>query len=77
MTTLIDLIKELRANGVTEYKGILNGEEVFLKLLAANPEQIEVPKQKLKSKREPVGGDGLTRDQQLSLYGQVHTEDFT
>ncbi len=78
--TLIDLVKELRSNGVLEYKGKLNGEEVFLRLMSPNGAQLEVgspPTKEQIRKRQQRGEDGLTRDEQVALYGVAHSEDFS
>ena len=77
MTTLSELIKELRANGVLEYKGKLNGEEVFLRLLAANTDVPAAEPKRGKTKPAPKGSDGMTQAEQIALYGQAFTEDFS
>ncbi len=72
--TLIELVKELRANGVVEYKGRFEGEEVFLKMLVANSDAPTGDKNK--PIREPRGATGMTKAQQIELYGQFFPEDF-
>ncbi len=72
--TLIELVKELRANGVVEYKGRFEGEEVFLKMLVANSDVSKSTGPAAKAKR---GSTGMTKAEQFELYGQVFPEDFT
>lgn len=73
--TLANLIDLLRAKGVTEYEGLVDGlRHIRLKLgpLPASVEDVkqvvDIPRDVKKSR---VGADGYTAAEQLEVYGRI------
>jgi len=71
-----EAVEFMRANGITHLK-LENGIEITLSDL---PERMSVSERKDGSTSEPaldkMGKRGMTRQQQLDLYGQVFEADF-
>lgn len=72
---LLTLIDFLRRQGVLQYKGALDGALVELTLLPEKPAKpIKEPKRSKNDLFEPSikkGADGLTAEEQETLYGRV------
>lgn len=72
LATLIDL---LRAKGVTEYEGVVDGLRLVRLKLGPLPASVEDVKQVVDIprdvKKSRVGADGYTAAEQLEVYGRV------
>lgn len=73
--TLANLIDLLRAKGVTEYEGVVDGLRLVRLKLGPLPASVEEVKQVVDIpqdvKKSRVGADGYTAAEQLEVYGRV------
>lgn len=73
--TLANLIDLLRAKGVTEYEGVVDGLRLVRLKLGPLPASVEEVKQVVDIprdvKKSRIGADGYTAAEQLEVYGRV------
>lgn len=73
--TLANLIDLLRAKGVTEYEGVVDGLRLVRLKLGPLPASVEEVKQVVDIprdvKKSRVGADGYTAAEQLEVYGRI------
>lgn len=73
--TLANLIDLLRAKGVTEYEGVVDGLRLVRLKLGPLPASVEDVKQVVDIprdvKKSRIGADGYTAAEQLEVYGRV------
>lgn len=73
--TLANLIDLLRAKGVTEYEGVVDGLRLVRLKLGPLPASVEDVKQVVDIprdvKKSRVGADGYTAAEQLEVYGRI------
>lgn len=72
---LVNLIDLLRAKGVTEYEGVVDGLRLVRLKLGPLPASVEEVKQVVDIprdvKKSRIGADGYTAAEQLEVYGRV------
>lgn len=73
--TLANLIDLLRAKGVTEYEGVVDGLRLVRLKLGPLPASVEEVKQVVDIprdvKKSRIGADGYTAAEQLEVYGRI------
>ena len=73
--TLANLIDLLRAKGVTEYEGVVDGLRLVRLKLGPLPASVEDVKQVVDIprdvKKSRIGADGYTAAEQLEVYGRI------
>lgn len=73
--TLANLIDLLRAKGVAEYEGVVDGLRLVRLKLGPLPASVEEVKQVVDIprdvKKSRIGADGYTAAEQLEVYGRI------